>query len=93
MTTTRVPAREGRAFMVKAGEHVRITTPMGAQAADFFGGPHASQKLRGLSVGEILLRVRGGINSFLPERSIDVAWRNGIDAYAVSRFVDRQRLG
>jgi uncharacterized protein len=36
MTTTTVPAREGRAFMVKTGEYVRITTPMGAQAADFF---------------------------------------------------------
>jgi uncharacterized protein len=36
MTTTTVPAREGRAFLVKEGEYVRITTPMGAQAADFF---------------------------------------------------------
>ena len=36
MRTTTVPAREGRAFLVKQGEHIRVTTPMGAQAADFF---------------------------------------------------------
>ena len=36
MRATTVPAREGRAFLVKQGEHIRITTPMGAQAADFF---------------------------------------------------------
>lgn len=31
-----VPAREGRAIVVKAGEHLRIITPKGRQAADFF---------------------------------------------------------
>lgn len=31
-----VPAREGRAFKVKKGQVVTITTPKGAQAADFF---------------------------------------------------------
>src|SRR3990170_2157372 len=36
MTAITVPAREGRAIQVKAGEHLRITTPKGAQAADFF---------------------------------------------------------
>ncbi len=33
---TVVPAREGRAMRVKAGQSIRITTPKGAQAADFF---------------------------------------------------------
>ncbi len=31
-----VPAREGRAVTVNRGQHIRITTPQGAQAADFF---------------------------------------------------------
>ena len=31
-----VPAREGRAVRVARGETIRITTPKGAQAADFF---------------------------------------------------------
>src|SRR4051812_7548651 len=31
-----VPAREGRAVRVAAGQRFRITTPKGAQAADFF---------------------------------------------------------
>ena len=31
-----VPAAEGRAVRVNAGESIRITTPMGGQAADFF---------------------------------------------------------
>lgn len=31
-----VPAREGRAVEVRKGERIRITTPKGAQAADFF---------------------------------------------------------
>jgi uncharacterized protein YcgI (DUF1989 family) len=31
-----VPAREGRAIEVARGQHLRITTPKGAQAADFF---------------------------------------------------------
>ncbi len=31
-----VPAREGRAVHVPAGERIRITTPHGRQAADFF---------------------------------------------------------
>lgn len=36
MTRTIVPAREGRAVRVKTGQRIRITTPKGAQAADFF---------------------------------------------------------
>jgi uncharacterized protein YcgI (DUF1989 family) len=31
-----VPPREGRAFKVSRGQSIRITTPQGAQAADFF---------------------------------------------------------
>lgn len=31
-----VPAREGRAVAVNRGQRIRITTPRGAQAADFF---------------------------------------------------------
>ncbi len=31
-----VPAREGRAVSMTAGQRIRITTPKGAQAADFF---------------------------------------------------------
>ena len=36
MTVVTVPAREGRAVHVQEGQHLRITTPKGAQAADFF---------------------------------------------------------
>ncbi len=36
MSTTTVPARDGRAVRVSAGQRIRITTPHGAQAADFF---------------------------------------------------------
>ena len=36
MTQILVPPREGRAFRVAAGKNIRITTPKGAQAADFF---------------------------------------------------------
>ena len=36
MTEILVPAREGRAVVVEKGKLVRITTPKGAQAADFF---------------------------------------------------------
>jgi uncharacterized protein YcgI (DUF1989 family) len=33
---TVIPAREGRAFRISAGERLRLTTPHGSQAADFF---------------------------------------------------------
>ena len=36
MSDFTVPAREGRAFRVVAGSRLRIITPHGAQAADFF---------------------------------------------------------
>ena len=36
LATTIVPAREGRAINVKADQLIRISTPKGAQAADFF---------------------------------------------------------
>lgn len=36
MSETLVPAREGRALFVGAKQRIRITTPKGAQAADFF---------------------------------------------------------
>lgn len=36
MTKMIVPAREGRAVRVGEGRHIRITTPKGQQAADFF---------------------------------------------------------
>jgi uncharacterized protein YcgI (DUF1989 family) len=36
LTQTIVPAREGRAVCVTTGQRIRITTPKGAQAADFF---------------------------------------------------------
>jgi len=36
MTQIVVPASEGRAVPVKVGQRLRITTPKGAQAADFF---------------------------------------------------------
>jgi uncharacterized protein YcgI (DUF1989 family) len=36
MTSEVVPAREGRAFRVTKGNRIRIATPKGAQAADFF---------------------------------------------------------
>jgi uncharacterized protein len=36
MTSHLVPAREGRAVHVKEGQRIRITTPQGGQAADFF---------------------------------------------------------
>ena len=36
MTQIVVPAREGRAVKVSRGKRIRITTPKGAQAADFF---------------------------------------------------------
>lgn len=36
MAATIVPAREGRAVLVNAGQNIRITTLKGAQAADFF---------------------------------------------------------
>lgn len=36
METIVVPAREGRAFRVARGRTIRITTPHGQQAADFF---------------------------------------------------------
>ena len=43
---TIVPAREGRAVRVAKGQTIRITTPKGAQAADFFayqcGKPRAN---------------------------------------------------
>ena len=35
-TKTTVPAKEGRAVAVAAGQRIRITTPQGQQAADFF---------------------------------------------------------
>jgi uncharacterized protein YcgI (DUF1989 family) len=36
MDKTVVPASEGRAVQVAAGERIRVTTPRGQQAADFF---------------------------------------------------------
>ena len=36
MTSVIVPAAEGRAVHVTAGQHVRVTSPHGHQAADFF---------------------------------------------------------
>jgi uncharacterized protein YcgI (DUF1989 family) len=36
MPQTVVPAREGRAVTVRKDQHIRITTPQGGQAADFF---------------------------------------------------------
>jgi uncharacterized protein YcgI (DUF1989 family) len=39
---TIVPAREGRAVRVAQGQKIRITTPKGAQAADFFAYSAAS---------------------------------------------------
>ncbi len=36
MTEITVPASDGRAVRVNKGQHIRITTPKGAQAADFF---------------------------------------------------------
>ena len=36
METLVIPAAEGRAFNLSKGQRVRITTPMGQQAADFF---------------------------------------------------------
>jgi uncharacterized protein len=36
MTQTIVPPSEGRAIHVAKDQHIRITTPKGAQAADFF---------------------------------------------------------
>ena len=36
MSQVIVPAREGRAVRVSKGQRIRITTPKGAQAADFF---------------------------------------------------------
>lgn len=36
MTDITIPTREGRGFHVAAGEHFRIVTPHGQQAADFF---------------------------------------------------------
>ena len=36
MSRIMIPAREGRAVLVKKDERIRITTPKGAQAADFF---------------------------------------------------------
>ena len=36
MDTMTVPAREGRAFRIEQGQSLRIITPHGAQAADFF---------------------------------------------------------
>jgi hypothetical protein len=39
---TIVPAREGRAVRVAKGQSIRITTPKGAQAADFFAYNAAS---------------------------------------------------
>jgi hypothetical protein len=36
MPQTLVPAREGRAVTVYKDQHIRITTPKGGQAADFF---------------------------------------------------------
>ena len=36
MTSTIIPPREGRGFHLKVGHEIRITTPQGAQAADFF---------------------------------------------------------
>lgn len=36
MGQTIVPAREGRAVIARKGQHIRITTPKGGQAADFF---------------------------------------------------------
>jgi uncharacterized protein YcgI (DUF1989 family) len=36
MSETIIPAGEGRAVRFKKGQHIRITTPKGAQAADFF---------------------------------------------------------
>ena len=47
MTQIVVPAREGRAMKVCRGQRIRITTPKGAQAADFFA-------YNGESVGEFL---------------------------------------
>lgn len=36
MEQVKIPAREGRAFRVDEGQKIRIVTPRGAQAADFF---------------------------------------------------------
>lgn len=36
MNNLTVPAREGRAFRIEQGQSMRIATPHGAQAADFF---------------------------------------------------------
>ena len=36
MVETLVPAREGRALAVANGGRIRVTTPRGRQAADFF---------------------------------------------------------
>jgi uncharacterized protein YcgI (DUF1989 family) len=36
MVQTLIPAREGRAVVVRNGQFLRITTPKGGQAADFF---------------------------------------------------------
>jgi uncharacterized protein len=42
MPQTIIPAREGRAVIVRKDQHIRITTPHGGQAADFFAYNSAS---------------------------------------------------
>ena len=36
MTATTIPPSEGRGFQLSQGQHIRIATPRGQQAADFF---------------------------------------------------------
>jgi uncharacterized protein len=57
MAETLVPAREGRAVPVARGQRLRITTPKGAQAADFFAYNAAS-------VGEWLSPMHSWVTTF-----------------------------
>jgi uncharacterized protein YcgI (DUF1989 family) len=61
-----VPAREGRPVAVARGQRIRITTPKGAQAADFFA-------YNATSVGEWLSPMHSWVSTFcLKPRQGDV---------------------
>lgn len=57
MTSVLVPPREGRAVKVASGQRIRIATPKGAQAADFFAYNAAN-------VGEWLSPAHTWVTSF-----------------------------
>jgi len=64
-----------------------------AELARFLDGAHAAHQLGVVAVLAGQYWVIRGINPCLPQRRIDVARRDTVDAHVVGGFVDGQGLG